>query len=463
MNETLKSSGPEAASAIPRVAIVGRPNVGKSTLLNRLYGSRVAIVEPTAGVTRDRIGVRLELEAFGSRRTIELLDTGGIGIVDRHDLGPHVEEQVRTALFAAQLVLFVVDVREGVTPLDLEVAERLRNFEQPVLLVCNKAETERQMWGVDEFRRLGISGDPVAISAQNGEGIDELMERMVELLPPPGREDPGRLQPALRLAVVGRRNAGKSTFINALAREERMIVSEIPGTTRDAVDVVLERDGRTVVVIDTAGVKKKSAYEDAIDFFSDSRSYKAVRRADVVLLLFDASEPIGGLDKRLARYVVDHHKPLILGANKWDLCRDKIDPDQLENYLQAQLPGISWAPVSFLSARSRWHVEETFDLAQELFEQASVRVGTGELNRVLTRALQSRSPSSRGHRVQVKYATQVEGRPPRIVLFVNDKRLIGKDYLRYLENRLREELPFKDVPMHLVLRDKSDDVVPDDD
>lgn len=449
-------------SALPRIAIVGRPNVGKSTLLNRLYGSRVSIVEATAGVTRDRIAVRLELEAFGSKRTVELLDTGGIGIVDRHDLGPHVEEQVRAAVLTANLVLFVVDVREGITPLDREVAERLRRLEQPILLVVNKAEGERQMWGVDEFRRLGIAGDPVAISAQNGEGIDELMERIVALLPPPGREDPGRLRPSIKLAVVGRRNAGKSTFINSLAREERMIVSEIPGTTRDAVDVVLERDGRTVVVIDTAGVKKKSSHEDAIDFFSDSRSYRAVRRSDVVLLMFDASQPIGGLDKRLARYVIDHHKPLILGANKWDLCRDEIEPEHLERYLQAQLPGIPWVPVSFLAAKSGWHVDATFDLAQELFEQASVRVGTGELNRVLERALASRGPSSRGHRVQIKYATQVEGRPPRIVLFCNDKRLIGKDYLRYLENRLREELPFKDVPMQLVLRDKLDDLVPEE-
>ncbi|MHC4263111.1 MAG: ribosome biogenesis GTPase Der [Planctomycetota bacterium] len=448
---------------LPRIAIVGRPNVGKSTLLNRLYGSRVSIVEPTAGVTRDRIAVRLELEAFGSTRTVELMDTGGIGIVDRHDLGPHVEEQVRAAVQTSALILFMVDVREGVTPLDQEVAERLRGLEQPVLLITNKAEGEKQQWGADEFRRLGVGGEPIVISAQNGEGMEGLMERIVEALPPPSDEDPGRLRPSLKLAVVGRRNAGKSTFVNALARQDRMIVSEIPGTTRDAVDVVLERDGRTVVVIDTAGVKKKSSYEDAIDFFSDTRSYRAVRRADVVLLLFDASQPIGGLDKRLARYVVDHHKPLILGANKWDLCRDEMESESLENYLQAQLPGIPWVPVSLLAAKSRWHVDQTFDLAQELFEQASLRVGTGELNRVLEAALNSRGPSARGHRVQIKYATQVEGRPPRIILFVNDKRLIGKDYLRYLENRLREALPFKDVPMHLVLRDKSDDEIPEED
>jgi GTP-binding protein len=446
------------ASRPPRIAIVGRPNVGKSTLLNRLYGSRVSIVEPTEGVTRDRIMVRLDLAGFGHRRVVELLDTGGIGIVDRHDLGPLVEEQVRAAVESSDLILFLVDVRSGVTPLDQEVADRLRGVERPVLLVVNKAEGDKLVWEVDAFRRLGIPGDPLAISAQNGEGISDLVQRLVELLPE-GEQEFGRLDPVLRLAVVGRRNAGKSTFINALAREQRMIVSEIPGTTRDAVDVVLERDGETVVVIDTAGVKKKSSYEDAIDFFSDTRAYRAVRRADVVLLLFDASEPISGLEKRLARYVIDHHKPLLLGANKWDLCRGRMEPEQLEEYLRVELPGLSWVPISYLSAHDRWHVEETYALARELFEQASVRVGTGELNRVLRRALESRAPNSKGHRVQIKYATQVEGRPPRIVLFVNDKRLLGKDYLRYLENRLREELPFKEVPMHLVLRDKEGDLV----
>ncbi|QDU66687.1 ribosome biogenesis GTPase Der [Engelhardtia mirabilis] len=441
-----------------RIAIVGRPNVGKSTLLNRLFGSRVSIVEPTAGVTRDRIGVRVELPCYNRTRVVEVIDTGGIGIVDRHDLGPHVEEQVRVATMAADLILFMVDVRDGVTPLDVEVARRLRGLSKPVQLVCNKADTEKFNWEVDAFRRLGIVGEPIAISAQNGDGMVALVERINELLPPVEGEAE-RFRPSLKLAIVGRRNAGKSTMVNALAKEERMIVSEIPGTTRDAVDVILERDGHTIVVIDTAGIKKKSSFDDPIDFFSDTRSYRAVRRADVALLLFDATAPLSGLEKRLARYVVDHHKPLVLGANKWDLARGKMEPEALETYLATQLPGVPWVPLSFLSAKSGWHVEETFRLCEELFEQSSLRVGTGELNRVLERALQAKNPSSKGHRVQIRYATQVSERPPRILLFVNDKRLVTKDYLRYLENRFREELPFKEIPMHFVLRDKQDAVL----
>ena len=438
---------------LARIAIVGRPNVGKSTLLNRLMGSRVSIVEPTEGVTRDRIAVRAELPLPAGTRFVEVLDTGGIGIVDRDDLGPHVEEQVRAAMLSADVVLFVVDVRAGVTPLDREVAARLRGVEKPVLTLVNKAEGDRQAWGVDEFRRLGLPGDPIPISAQNGEGIDELLDALEPLLPAPVAVE-SRLEPALKLAVVGRRNAGKSTFVNALAREERMIVSEIPGTTRDAVDVVLERDGETIVVIDTAGVRKKSSFEDAIEFFSDARSHRAVRRADVVLVLFDAMEPLAGIEKRLARYVVDHHRPVILGANKWDTVGGKMNKAELERYLRDELPGLSWAPVATLSAKTGDGVDEVFDLARTLFEEAQVRVSTGELNRVLERALEARPPGRKGHLARVQYATQADRSPPTFVLFVNDKRLFGKDMLRYLENRLRRELPFPRVPLRIVLRDK---------
>ncbi len=438
---------------LPRIALVGRPNVGKSTLLNRLCGSRVSIVEPTEGVTRDRIGVRAELRGDHARVPVELIDTGGIGIVDRHDLGPHVEEQVRAALLAADLVLFLVDVRSGVTPLDEEVARRLRGFEKPVVLIANKAEGERLLWDVQQFRRLGLGDEPIAISAQNGDGVGDLVELLIEKLPP-GATELENPEPSLRLAVVGRRNAGKSTLVNALAREERMIVSEIPGTTRDAVDVVFERDGETLVVIDTAGVRKKSKFEDAIEFFSDARSHRAVRRADVVILLFDAGEPISGLEKRLARYAVDHHKPILLGANKWDLYRERMTLEALADYLAKELPGLAFAPLVALSAATGWNVDRTLAVARDLHRQAQLRVGTGELNRVLERALEARGPSSRGHRVRIQYATQAERTPPTFVLFVNDKSLIGKDYLRYLENRLRAELPIKEVPLRIVLRDR---------
>jgi GTP-binding protein len=438
-----------------RVAIVGRPNVGKSTLLNRMCGSRVSIVEPTAGVTRDRIAVPARLFSGTPEHWVEVIDTGGIGIVDRDDLGPHVEEQIRGALAAADLVLFVVDAREGITPLDEEVAARLRRVDLPVLLVVNKVEGEKLAWEADQFLALGIGEEALPISAQNGEGLTELYERIVEALPGTEYEARPVEAPTMRLAVVGRRNAGKSTLINSLAREERMIVSEIPGTTRDAVDVIFERDGKRFVAIDTAGLRKKSSLSDAIEFYSDSRSHKGVRRADVVVLLFDVTEKFSVIEKKLARYITDHHKPVILAANKWDLVEDELEPGDFQEYIDVQLPGLSWAPLCFLSARSGQGVDDLIRLAEELFEASSRRVGTGELNRVLQRALQARSPSSRGYRANVKYATQAETSPPTFVLFVNDKRLFGKTYLRYLENRLREELGFDEVPVRIVLRDAS--------
>ncbi|MBJ01572.1 MAG: ribosome biogenesis GTPase Der [Planctomycetes bacterium] len=448
-------AGPEATSEpqppAPRIAIVGRPNVGKSTLLNRMVGSRVSIVEPTAGVTRDRVTVQACLTTGEGQRWFEVVDTGGIGIVDRDDLGPHVEGQVAAALAGAHLILFLVDVREGITPLDQEVAARLRGVEIPVVLVVNKCEGTDLEWDVDEFRRLGFHDGPFALSAQNGGGLGELYDRIGSLLPWAPEERPGR-EPTLKLAVVGRRNAGKSTLINRLAREERMIVSEVPGTTRDAVDVLFERDGETLVAIDTAGVRKKSRIADAIEFYSEARSRKSIRRADVVLLLFDATRPVSALEKNLARYAIDHHKPLVLGANKFDLAGDLV-PEDYREYLEAEFPGLAFSPMAFLSAKDGLGVEETLEVARALGIQACQRVGTGELNRVLNRALEARVPGSSGYRVRVRYATQTDICPPTFMLFVNDKKLIGKDYLRYLNNRLREELPFPDVPLRIVLRD----------
>jgi len=442
-----------APAQLPKVAIVGRPNVGKSTLLNRLCGSRVAIVEPTAGVTRDRVSVPARLRGSFGERWIEVIDTGGVGVVDRDDLGPHVEEQIRAALGVAELILLVVDVRDGVTPLDQEVANRLRGAEVPVLLVVNKAEGRRLEWDVDVFRGLGVGDGPFAVSAQNGEGIHDLCEAVLERLPGAPEEDPGS-KPSMRIAVVGRRNAGKSTLINRLAREERMIVSEVPGTTRDSVDVVFERDGERFVAIDTAGVRKKAKHEDAIEFFSEARSHRAVRRADVVVLLIDVTRRVSALEKGLAKYATDHYKPLVLAANKWDLVDQGRSPEEFREYLDAHLPGLAHAPIAFLSALEGGNVEETLGLCRELFEQARQRVDTSELNRVLERALEARSPSKKGYRVRIKYATQAEVAPPTFVLFVNDKRLIGKDYLRYLTNCLRNDLPFPEVPLRLVLRDK---------
>ncbi len=451
----------ETTRRLPRVVIVGRPNVGKSTLTNRMCGSRVSIVEPTAGVTRDRVAVPAELRTSEGRRWVEVIDTGGIGVVDRDDLSDLVEEQIRRALASADVVLWLVDAREGITPLDEEVARRMRGLEKPLVLVANKAEGQRVQWDLPEFHRFGVSDGPHPISAQNGEGLDALYLRILELLPPPRDDEDPRLEAVMKLAVVGQRNAGKSTLINAFARDDRMIVSEVPGTTRDSVDVVFERDGRAFVAIDTAGIRRKRSIQDAIEFYSDARSHRAIRRADVVILLFDVTAPLSGIDKDLARYCVDHHKPVILGANKWDLATG-YTPAQFRRYLDDQLHALDFAPVSFLSARDGAGVDDTLKVALELFEQSRRRVTTGELNRVLEKALSARGPSAGGHAVRIRYATQAETSPPTFVLFVNDKKLFNKDYIRYLQNRIRAELPFPEVPVRIVLRDKDSDAEEDD-
>jgi GTP-binding protein len=451
MNQTT----PKTPIGLPKVALVGRPNVGKSTLLNRLCGSRVAIVEPTAGVTRDRVSVPARLDNPDGPRWIEVVDTGGVGIVDRDDLGADVERQVSAALDSADLVLFLLDARDGLTPLDQRVAELLRGVSVPVIVVANKCEHEDSGWEARGFHALGVGETILNISAQNGNGMSALIELLWERFPEAPAQRPVSLENSMLLAIVGRRNAGKSTLTNFLAGEERMIVSEIPGTTRDAVDVRFQRDGTNFVVIDTAGVRKKSKQADAIEFFGESRSRRTVRRAKVVILLFDVTQSLSAIEKALARYATLHYKPVVLAANKWDLVQDRA-PEEFRKYLDAQLPGLSRAPIAFLSAKEGKGARELLDLALELHVQAEQRVSTGELNRVLAKALESRGPSARGQRARLKYATQAGVHPPTFVLFVNDRKLIGKDHLRYIENRIRMAFPFPEVPVRIVLRDKND-------
>ncbi len=434
---------------VPVVAIVGRPNVGKSSLFNWLAGRRIAIVDPTAGVTRDRLSTLVPTEG----RAFELTDTGGMGIQDVDNLTDDVERQIRLAIDRAAVVLFLVDGRSGVAPLDELVAERLRRAGKPVVLVVNKCDTPELAAQVGEFHKLG-HGEPLPVSAQQNRGRPRLVERLLELLPP---AEAGEVPPArepLKLAIVGRRNTGKSTFINYLAREERVIVSEVPGTTRDSVDVYFERDGRAFVAIDTAGVRKKRSVANDVEFYSMARAERSIRRADVVLLFLDAKATVSHVDTQLAEYVLAAYKPVIFVVNKWDLAlATGVRTGVWADYLRKHFPSLDYVPIAFITARGGKNVPQVIDLAQSLHEQASARVGTGDLNRVLRKALEETPPPMRqNRRPKVYYGTQTGTNPPAIVLMTNGPDLFDNTYLRYLEKTFRDQLPFGEVPIKLTLR-----------
>jgi GTPase len=434
--------------AIPQVAIIGRPNVGKSSLFNCLARRRIAIVEPTAGVTRDRLHALIRT----GDRFFELVDTGGLGIDDRDNLTAEVERQIDKAIEDAHIILFVVDVRAGVTPLDEEVARRLRYVTKPILCVVNKCDTPELDAQAAEFYKLG-QGKLICVSAQQGRGRRELLNLIQHRLPEPEEPAPD-LDAAMKLAIVGRRNTGKSTFINALAQAERVIVSEVPGTTRDSVDVRFERDGKVFIAIDTAGVRRKGSIADDIEFYSMARAERSIRRADVVLLFLDSTEEVSKVDKQLAHYVLENHKPAVFVCNKWDLMMP-TPTGKMVRYLRAVLPNLDYVPIAFITATSGKNVYAALNLAQSLFKQASARVGTGDLNRVLREALERQPPPLRqNRRPKVFYATQVATNPPTIVLFTNGPELFDNTYQRYLLKTLRDQLPFHDVPIKLYLRQK---------
>ena len=434
---------------LPIIAIVGRPNVGKSSLFNMLAGRRTAIVEPTAGVTRDRITTICDI----NEKYFELVDTGGHGIVDRDDLSDHVERQIEYAIQKADIVLFVVDAREGLMPLDQNTAELLRPFHDRVRLVANKVDEPHMSAQTGEFIKLGF-GEPITVSAANGSGRWSLTELIEECLAHSGDEIPA--DPIMKIAVVGKRNAGKSSFINALAGEDRVIVSEVPGTTRDSIDVRFVKDNRTIVAIDTAGVRKKNKIQDDVEFYSHLRATAAIQRADVVLFLIDSTVKISQVDKRLGKLITGEHKPCILVVNKWDKVKSLASSDDYGDYLGKVLPEMDYAPVAFTSAISGRNLQSTVDLATQLFKQANTRVGTGKLNQILQQAISTNLPSPKRGQKSPKfhYATQVTTRPPTIVVFVNSASLVTQNYQRFLLNRFRESLPFDEIPIRLTFRSR---------
>ncbi len=438
---------------IPHVVIVGRPNVGKSTLFNWLVEKRIAIEDPTAGVTRDRLVQRVELEG----RVMELVDTGGMGFDDPDGLTAHIDKQIESGLASAAVVLFVVDVRSGPLAADVEVARRIRKFGCPVILVANKADGPKLDPQAHEFASLGF-GPPLIVSARQNRNRVQLVDAILERLPEPtGAEPLSADLPEMKLAMVGRRNVGKSTFVNSLAREERVITSPVAGTTRDSVDVRFEVDGRSFLAIDTPGLRRSKSRKTDVDFYSTHRAQRSVRRADVVLLFFDASEPIGKVDKQLADTITEEAKPVVFVVNKWDLYAADVKKQEWEEYLRDTFRTMPWAPIAFVTATKGRNVKAVIDTAQRLYRQSRERTPTARLNTVLRQAVEINRPpaDSRGRPVRLYYATQVEVAPPTIVISASAPRSLSEPYRRYLLNAFRKELPFHEVPIRLYVRGKS--------
>ncbi len=437
----------------PLVAIVGRPNVGKSSLLNRLAGRRVSIVEPTAGVTRDRVCVEIE---WGERQ-FSLMDTGGLGLVDEEKLKHHIETQIRFAIDQADVVIFVVDTKDGFVPGDQMVARELRKLGKPVLLAVNKVESYSEELTVHEWARLGF-GEVYPISAKEGFGISDLMAVVLKALPELNQSDVADSEEdveCLEVAIIGKRNSGKSTLTNLLCGQDRVIVSEIPGTTRDSVDVVFEdHAGRRLKAVDTAGVRKKSKLADAIELFSYTRATDSIRRADMVVHMFDIRDRISQVDKKVVRYCAVHNKPILLIGNKVDMVTGDVDIEKWDKYVRQQLAGIRYAPLSFISAKDGINIDETIDLLFELRDQSRTKISTRKLNECLHAAKRKLSPRSSGKFPKLYYATQIGTEPITILLFVNQPRVFRGQYERYLHNILREEFGIEEVPIRLIFRER---------
>jgi GTPase len=431
------------ASALPLVgtaAIVGFPNVGKSTLVNRLTESRAAVVHETPGVTRDR--KELECEWRGQR--FLLVDTGGVDLADSSPLTRQVAAQARAAIAEADLVVFLVDARAGVTPGDEEIADLLRRSRRPVLLVANKLDDPTRTDQIHEFHRLGL-GEPVAISALHGHGTGDLLDGILDRLP--GRAArPEVPEDAIRVAVLGRPNVGKSSLVNALVGQDRVIVSEVPGTTRDSVDTVLRRSDRTFVLVDTAGLRRKRRQRQGIEYYSELRALQAAERADVALVLVDAREGLVDQDLAVADVARKAQNSTLVVASKWDIAQVGIE--DLRPRLQDRLK--QRPPLVAVSAKTGRGLNRLLDRIEELYDKHTSRITTGELNRFLGELRSARQPPSRnGRRLNLLYGTQTQVRPPRFRFFVNDPGLVTRDYGYWVENQLRDRFELDGVPVSI--------------
>lgn len=429
----------------PVVAIVGRQNVGKSTLLNRLAGKRIAIVEDLPGTTRDRIFASVSWQGV----EFAIVDTGGLEPEPESSVAQGVKEQVEAAITEADVVIFLVDVRDGVMPSDQEIAKRIRQVSKPIVLVVNKADSDRHEAEVAEFYQLGLD-DPLAISAYHDRGIPELLDKLVAMLPP---AIPAEAEPEImKVAIVGRPNVGKSMLLNALLGGQRAIVDDIPGTTRDAIDTPFDFDGQSVLLIDTAGIRRRGRVEVGVERYSVIRSLRAIERADVAVLVLDAAELLAAQDMHIAGYIQQAAKGVVLAVNKWDLIAD-TSVTEYNKYIGSKIKFMAYAPVLYISAKLGQGVDKIVPQVCQIYQERLRRLPTSAVNRVVQEAVAAHNlPRSGGKQLKVLYATQAEVNPPTFVFFVNDVKLVHFSYRRYLENKLRQSFGFVGTPLRLVFK-----------
>lgn len=438
--------------ARPIVTIVGRPNVGKSTLFNRLAGKRIAITEDTPGVTRDRIYAECEwLDNY-----FTLIDTGGIEPNSEDTIFIQMRKQAEIAIDMADVILFMVDGKDGVTGADYEVAQMLRKSKKEIILVCNKIDKHVNEDNIYEFYNLGL-GDPISISAAEALGLGDLLDEVIAKFK--DYHDVEEDKDNTKIAVIGKPNAGKSSIINRIVGQERVIVSDIPGTTRDAIDTEFIQDGKKYTLIDTAGIRKKSKISENIERYSVVRSYAAVERADVCLLVMDAEHGVTEQDARIAGYAHENGKGMIIVLNKWDLIeKDNSSYNKFVEEVRNNLAYLDYAPILTMSALTGQRANKLLELVDEVMQFRNLRISTGILNDIITEAVLMNPPRSvKGKRLKIYYATQVSVAPPKFVIFCNDSELVHFSYVRYIENKIRENFEYKGNPITIEFKNRSGD------
>jgi GTP-binding protein len=434
----------------PIVAIVGRQNVGKSTLLNRLAGKRIAIVGNIPGTTRDRIFV----DVSWHEAEFTLVDTGGLELSPSSTIARGIKGQVEAAIAEADVIIFLVDAADGVVPSDTEIAQMLRQSSKPVILAANKADNARLEAEAAEFHQLGL-GQPLPISAYHRRGTAELLDRVTSLLPAPREVE--TKEEVMKLAIVGRPNVGKSTLLNAIIGEERAIVDEVPGTTHDAINSLLDFGGQNVILIDTAGIRRRGRWGKGVEKYSVIRALRAIDEADVALLVLDATELLTSQDEHIAGYIQQAAKGVILVVNKWDLAKNK-DMAESNRYIRRKLKFMPYAPVVYTSAKFGEGVDRVMPEAFQVYQERLKRLPTTEVNDFIQQAVAAHTlPRKGGKRLKILYATQAEVNPPTFVFFVNDAKLVHFSYRHYLENKLRQAFGFAGTPFRLVFKTRGEE------